>query len=190
MAIDCLFETNTIACLRESVDCSSQELQQIFQERYPYVIGETITGECLVWDESFISLCRYAMSTDCIDGMSAEEKRIWKNFVSYEDLYSTSPDVEMCGGMAIGCTVPDENGKSYAVCSDGTISTEECLPAMPDGSIPKDYVYHDLDQLFMKLVNCEEYNDCGCEGIVPLDVGDCEQCGPDYPTCTPDPIMP
>jgi len=184
MGIDCLGD-DYLACKRESLDCSTQELQQIFQERFPYTVGETITGECLVWDDTFITLCRYAMSTDCIDEMSAQEKVIWRNFVSYEDAYSTSPTTDMCNGEAVGCTIPDENGKSYAVCADGSISTEECLPAEPDGSLPKDFVYYDLDQVFMALVNCEEFNDCGCTEPVPLDVGDCKQCGYDYPTCTP-----
>jgi len=121
------------------------------------------------------------MSTDCMTGMSSQEKAIWRAFVDYEDAMTTSPDTTMCMGLAVGCTVPDVNGDSFAVCADLTVSTEECLPA--DANYPKEYLYYSLDQHFMALVNCEVIDGCECSETIELDIGDCEQCGEDYPTC-------
>jgi hypothetical protein len=113
--------------------------------------------------------------------MSAQEKALWRAFVSYEDTMSTSADTSMCSGQAIGCTIDDVNGDSYAVCSDGSISSELCNE--PPIQYPKEYLYASLDAHFMALVNCEEPNNCGCEEDIELDYNDCEMCGPDYPTC-------
>ena len=164
-----------------SADCSLQEMQNLYQERLPYVPQEKVGGLCLQWDAEFIALCRYAMSTDCMDGMSAQEKALWRNFVAYEDAMSTSADDTMCNGLAVGCTVADENGNSYAVCSDGSISSELCLD--PATTFPKEYLYRSLDQHFMALVNCDDVGGCGCDEQHELIYNDCELCGPDYPTC-------
>jgi len=184
-SLDCLIDESCSTEMYGSLDCSLTELSQIFQERLPYTIGETITGQCVNWSPTFIYLCRYAMSTDCMDAMSAQEKALWRAFVAYEDAMTTSADTDMCSGQAVGCTIPDENGNSYAVCSDGSISTEQCLPA--DNIYPKEYLYASLDAHFMALVNCEIPDDCECNNDeYELIIGDCVQCGLDYPTCNPE----
>ncbi len=179
--LDCLEDAVCTVRLLSGVDCAIGEMSNIYQERLPYEMGETITGQCVNWNEAFIYLCRYAMSTDCMNGMSSQEKSIWRAFVAYEDAMTTSATTEMCTGAAVGCTVPDINGDSFAVCENGTVSTEECDPA--DTTFPKEYLYKSLDELFMALVNCEVVDDCECSETVELIIGDCEQCGDDYPTC-------
>ena len=183
ISLDCLDDNSCVNGFISSIDCSLAEMSGIYQERLPYEIGETITGQCVNWSETFISLCRYAMSTDCMTGMSSQEKAIWRAFVAYEDAMTASATTEMCLGAAVGCTVPDpaDSYKSYAVCVDGTVSTEECDPA--DTTFPKEYLYASLDELFVALVDCESITDCECSETIELDVGDCEQCGPEYPTC-------
>jgi hypothetical protein len=114
-------------------------------------------------------------------GMSAQEKALWRAFVAYEDTMSTSAEDTMCGGAAVGCTIEDENGNSYAVCADGSISNELCTE--PPLHYPKEYLYASLDAHFMALVNCEPVDGCGCDEQHELIYNDCEICGPDYPTC-------
>ncbi len=181
IGLDCLDDNTCVQGFLSGIDCSTAEMSNIYQERLPYEIGETITGQCVNWNEAFISLCRYAMSTDCMNGMSSQEKAIWRAFVAYEDDMTTSPTTDMCSGNVVGCTVPDVNGDSFAVCADGTVSAEECLPA--DTDFPKEYLYKSLDELFVALVECEVIDDCECSETIELDIGDCEQCGEDYPTC-------
>jgi len=181
VSLDCIADGTCVKGFTSGIDCALAELSDVYQERLPYELGETITGQCVNWSDTFISLCRYAMSTDCMTGMSSQEKAIWRAFVDYEDAMTTSPDTTMCMGLAVGCTVPDVNGDSFAVCADLTVSTEECLPA--DANYPKEYLYYSLDQHFMALVNCEVIDGCECSETIELDIGDCEQCGEDYPTC-------
>lgn len=118
--------TDAIACLGEqpprdcrdtmsSLDGAAYEMKQIYQERVPYLIEEKVGGLCIIWDETFIALCRYAMSTDCMTAMSAQEREIWRYFVEFEDNHTDSATVENCAGQAVGATdriILEENGEA------------------------------------------------------------------------------
>ncbi len=167
-----------------STEFAILEMKSIYQERVPYHTADTITGDCINWEESFITLCRFAMSTDCLVDMSSQEKRLWHFFVGYEDNMSTSITKDMCNKLAIGC-----NMQGNAVTEVNGIAVEcnppvACLPALE--KYPQDDLYKSLDTVFMKLVDCEEYNTCSCsifsDKVILID-NDCEKCGEDYSTC-------
>jgi len=87
-----------------SLGCALTEMKMIYQERVPYAVQEKTNELCLVWDDIFLALMRYAMSTDCMDNMTSQEREIWRYFVDFEDAYSTSATVDQCNGLADGAT--------------------------------------------------------------------------------------
>jgi hypothetical protein len=89
-----------------SLDGSLYEMKQIYQERIPYTISEVVGGLCLEWDEMFLVLCRYAMSTDCMDNMTSKERELWRMLVDFEDAHSWSATTDHCRGLAGGVTDP------------------------------------------------------------------------------------
>jgi len=198
-----------------SLDGAVVEMKNIYQERLPYVINEQINGFCLIWQDTFIGLCRYAMSTDCMNSMTAPEKEIWRQLVAFEDNHSYSVDATQCDGEAVGSTEPRceraSDGKvpnmpafpttpvpvaeefkkpslTYVWDSENQYFKLGLVPGLtmypvfcededslaPIFDVPKAYVYDDLDMQFVKIERCLPYNDCGCEGTIPLQVNDCE----------------
>ncbi len=161
------------------------EMKTIFQERVPYHIADTITGDCINWEDTFIALCRFAMSTDCLNDMSAQEKRLWYLFENYEDFMTTSPSKLMCDFQAIGCNL---EGNAIVEVDGMPVECDPpvaCLPAHE--TFPRQSLYKSLDTVFMKLLNCEDYNTCGCSIFADngkLETNDCEKCGDDYQTCS------
>ncbi len=106
--LSCLIPEPERNCLdnNSSLDGAVQEMKGLYEERLPYMITEKINGFCLVWEDSFLALCRYAMSTDCMDLMTSEETQVWRNFVSFEDAHTYSATDEQCHGNAVGSTDP------------------------------------------------------------------------------------
>ena len=103
----CLYQApKTCNEIRTSVGGATYELKQIYQERIPYTITEIVGGLCLEWDEMFLVLCRYAMSTDCMDNMTATERELWRMLVNFEDVHSWSANTDHCRGLADGVTDP------------------------------------------------------------------------------------
>jgi hypothetical protein len=94
------------SCLdfESSIDGALFEMKQIYQERVPYALSEQIDGLCVKFDEVFILLCRYAMSTDCMDNFSPDERRIWRNFVSFEEAFTYAATTDNCDGKPDGAT--------------------------------------------------------------------------------------
>ena len=102
MALDDTIDT--VDALRGSLACSVFELKSIYQERRPYSISEQVGSLCLKWDNIYLALCRYAMSTDCLENMSADEREIWRHFTYFEDGHTTSASYDNCLGNADGAT--------------------------------------------------------------------------------------
>jgi len=105
--IDCLGYTDDTRDCREalsSLDGALYEMKNLYQERVPYAIEEKVGGLCLTWDETFIALIRYAMSTDCMDQMSEQERELWRYLVEFENSHSTSATTDHCDGRADGAT--------------------------------------------------------------------------------------
>ena len=215
--LGCLIPEPEKGCLdnNSSIDGAVVEMKNIYQERLPYAIAEQIDGFCLTWEESFLALCRYAMSTDCMDLMTAQEKEIWRQLVAFEDNHTVAADITQCEGQAVGSTEPRSE-----IASDGKVPDIPPFPLVPvpvsesfkkpsityvwdedlqyfrlglvpglnvypifcetENSllplydVPKSYVYDDLDMQFVKIEKCLPYNDCGCEGTIPLQINDCE----------------
>ena len=203
-----------------SLGCSLGELKQIYQERIPYTINEIVGGLCLEWDEVFLALCRYAMSTDCMDKMTSQERELWRMLVDFEDANSWSASSSNCNGKADGCTDPrtveidhieyplrayplmlidieakillfiDDNGNTSGTTTPIIPSYPQyCLDEYalePEGGIPKEYVYDDLDGQFYKIHECLPYNTCGCDEDYILENNDCHT--PGNPPSDPDAI--
>ena len=144
---------------RSKIDVSTHEMKILFQEKLPYQTGDTITGTKYVWSEEFITLMMIAMSTDSLNQMSSEEKQIWYDWVTFQDLYSFSPiDQDYGGQLAIGCTIPDPvTGLSYAVLEDLSVSAVECI--IDGGTIINEGVIASLDAEIMRILNCEPLED-------------------------------
>jgi len=107
--LTCLYQPpKTCNEIRTSIDGALIEQKTIYQERLPYTINEVVGGLCLTWNEMFLALCRYAMSTDCLDSMTSQEREIWRYFVEFEDAHSHSAMTDQCEGKADGVTDPRE----------------------------------------------------------------------------------
>ena len=115
----CITDNTKSSCkeYERSADCALFEMQNLYQERLPYVPQEKVGGLCIQWDDVFIALIRYAMSTDCMDQMSASERELWRMFVEFEDNHTPSASTDHCNGNAVGATdyfdYTDENGTVF-----------------------------------------------------------------------------
>lgn len=150
------YDDNKLGSTMNRIDVSIAELKQVFAENFPYLELVTINGVVYIWTDSFIIKCTEAMSNGSLSAMNAQELVIWNSYVAYSDAKTTSADDTMCSGDAIGCTIPDIDGLSYAVCSDGTVTAELCL----DGELvyPDEILLKSLDLVFMNILNCLPYN--------------------------------
>ena len=218
----CLYQApKTCNEIRTSIGGATAELKQIYQERIPYTISEIVGGLCLEWDEMFLVLCRYAMSTDCMDNMTSVERELWRMLVDFEDANSWLASEDQCEGRADGATDPrtiefedvgyplksmplyleDVPEKILLFVKDDGTTDYEITPVIPsfphycvdeeglapEGGIPKEYVYADLDGQFYKIHECLPYNTCGCDEEVILEHNDCHNPG-DLPS-DPDAIF-
>ncbi|NOQ31120.1 MAG: hypothetical protein GQ570_08370 [Helicobacteraceae bacterium] len=145
-------------------------MKEIFQERLPYTTVLLLDGNCYVWGDAFISNIITAMSTDNLTGMTAEERRTWYTYVDWTNHDTHSADL-LLEPDAVGCTVPDGSGNSYAVLQDGTITTTLCNDPLYD--IPKADLYKSLDTVLMNILNCLPYNQCGADEGDLVDVSEC-----------------
>ena len=147
----------------QSTECSGSitdatiEMKDIFQERLPYYTILLLEGVCYVWNETFIENCVKAMSTDTLAELTAEEKAIWYAYVAWSDHNTDSVDTN-AEPNGVGCTDRDENGVSYVVLEDGTVTDTPCLPPVDDISKPD--LYKSLDNAFIAWLNCEPINKC------------------------------
>ena len=126
-----MFETNTCVNKPNTVGYTSLELREVYQETFPFTYTETITGQCLIWDEEFIQKCQYAMSTDDLSTMSEVELQTWKEFVEFEDARTTSANTDQGIQNAIGCTTPNGAGQSFVVTTTEITTTLCYEPVTP-----------------------------------------------------------
>ena len=117
--LDCFPSDHTKTCeeQRGSLACSVFELKNLYQERRPYTLSQQLQGLCIKWEDTFIALCRYAMSTDCMEDMTAAEKEVWRYLTYFEDGHTTSASTEHCNGKAVGATdyisIEDNQGELH-----------------------------------------------------------------------------
>ena len=69
----------------ESISCALTEMRRLYGNNEAYFIMPTTGNGCVYFSPEFLFLARYAMNTDCILYMSAEELELWHEFVNYED---------------------------------------------------------------------------------------------------------
>ena len=158
----------TCVGLPNNIGNTTDEMQILYQEEFPYYYLSTIDGQCLIWDEAFINKCLVAMSTGSLVEFSDIEEQIWKQFVEFQNALTHSANTEVYD--AIGCTVPNESGISFVVTNSG-ITNIQCEE--PLSSVLKENQSKSLDEYFMSLYNCETPNDCG---IIQGDVEDISPC--------------
>ena len=165
-------DESKLGVTRNREDVALAELKQIYAENFPYLELYTINGVSYIWTDAFITKCTNAMSNGSISDMNAQERATWNSYVAWSDARTSSADDTMCEGLSIGCTIPDIDGNSYAVCSDGTISAELCNDGLSE--YPNEMVLKSLDNVFMNILNCLPYNvDNTLEGII-TEVSTCE----------------
>jgi len=149
-------DDNQYGVIRNRLDVAVAELEVVFAENFPYTEIRTVDGINYIWTTSFLDKCMIAFSTGSLKDMNAQELAIWYDYVAYADEKSTSATDDMLGGTAIGCTVPDANGISYAINSDYVISSVECND--PIENYPREAIMKSLDQVFVDMTNCDPFN--------------------------------
>jgi len=150
------FDNNKYGKTTNRLDVSVAELEIVYAENFPYTEIRTTNGIKYIWTESFLNKCLIAFSTDSLAEMNAQELAIWYDYVAFSDEKSTSATTEMLNGDAIGCTNPDENGKSYAIYSDYSVSSVECIDAIDN--YPRETIMKSLDTVFIDMLNCDPFN--------------------------------
>lgn len=164
-------DDNPTGTTANRLDVSTAELVQVFAENFPYFEKRTINGAVYIWNTAFIKKCTDAMSNGDLSDMNTQELAVWDDYVAWSDAMSTSATDAMCFGNAVGCTIIDEFGKSYAVCSDGTITTEECIDG--DLSYNRETILKSLDSIFVNILNCLPYN---VDDVLLGDITDVSTC--------------
>lgn len=170
--MDELFILNDLQCkcidLPNNIGDNAQEMVVLFKEELPYYFLDTISGQCIIWDEDFIAKCLEAMATGSLANFSDIEKQVWYAFVEFQDSMTNSAPSTYPN--AIGCTIPDELGNSYIVTTIG-ITSDMCLS--PATSVAKERQSASLDNYFMDLYNCETTNECGLKIGEVTDISPC-----------------
>ena len=149
---------------------STYEMQKTYQEEQPYTTARTLVGDRYIWTESFINKVLYSLSTDDLSDMNTSEYQVMIGFIEFENRHSTSYTRAQETAGAIGCTVYDMNGKSYAVYESG-ISTNLCSAPLYD--VPRDSVYKSLDNVLVYILNCEDWRTQDVLSGTLLDVSPC-----------------
>lgn len=150
------------------IGSNAQEMLSLYREEFPFTILDTISGQCILWDEAFIDKLLVAMATGSLANLSDIEKQVWYQFVEFQDAMSHSATTSNIG--AIGCTIPDELGQSFVVTTNG-ITSELCQE--PAQSVSKERQSKSLDDYFMDLLNCNTPNDCGIISGIVTDISPC-----------------
>ena len=143
----------------ESLDASTIELKDLYNEAIPYIVINKLYGSCYYWEPIFINKMLTALATDRLDQFSEEELTVWYLFVNFQDYHSHSADELACNTLAVGCTIPNEEYKSFVVCENGTITETLCIK--PRFDVMDAQIWKSLDSAMIALYNCEEINDCG-----------------------------
>lgn len=146
-----------------SLDAAAIEMKDIYGQRFPYIKILKIYGICYRWSSIFINGVLLAFATDRLDQMSEEELKAWYSFVMFQDYHSHSPLDTDCNTVAVGCTVPDSEFRSYVVCESGKITDVECQ--YPRYDVMDEEVWASLDRAMMDLYNCIEIDDCGIDDM-------------------------
>ena len=152
------------------VFASTYEMQETYQEKEPYTTAKTLVGDRYIWTESFINKVLYSLSTDDLSNMNTSEYQVMIGFIEFENRHSASYTRAQETAGAIGCTVYDEDGKSYAVYESG-VSTNLCSAPLYD--VPRDSVYKSLDNVLVYILNCEDWQTQDVLSGTLLDVSPC-----------------
>lgn len=147
-----------------SLDSAVKEMKDTYGQEDPFVAIKKIDGICYKWSDSFIEGVLLAYGTDNLEHFSEEELKAWYNFIMFQDYNSHSPLDTDCNTLAVGCTIPNELFKSYAVCEDGTITTVECQ--LPSNIVQNEDIWYSLDKAMIALYNCESIDDCGIDDTI------------------------
>jgi len=143
----------------ESITAAMIEMQDIYGQRLPYAKILKTYGICYRWSKIFIDGVLLAMSTDRLDQFSEDELKAWYSFVMFQDYHSHSALDTDCNTVAVGCTIPNSEFKSFVVCEDGTITTTECQ--YPRYDVMSEEIWKSLDRALLAVYNCEPIDDCG-----------------------------
>ena len=152
------------------VFASTYEMQETYQEKEPYITAKTLVGDRYIWTESFINKVLYSLSTDDLSDMNTSEYQVMIGFIEFENRHSTSYTTAQETAGAIGCTVYDTDGKSYAVYESG-ISTKLCSAPLYD--VPRDSAYKSLDNVLVYILNCKDWQKQDVLNGTLLDVSQC-----------------
>lgn len=139
-----------------SVESAIAEQKDLYKERLPYTVVDTISGPCIVFVDGFIELCLEAMATNNLEQMTDEEQKIWYDFVGFSDSVSWSADDGITN--AVGASNTQEDGLGYVIDSNGLTQT---VASQPQYGYPNQAVSFALDQEFMRLLNCDDSTACG-----------------------------
>lgn len=153
------------------LDISAYEMQETYKEREPFSVAKTLIGDRYIWTESFINKVLYSLSTDDLSDMNPSEFKIMMGFITFQDRHSTINTQAQISNKAIGCTVKNGDGISYAVYESG-ISTERCME--PYFDIPRDSIYKSLDRVLLYILDCEDWRTKDVISGTLVDVSPCE----------------
>ena len=162
----------------DRLEMSVAEMKDIYAERMPYTTNILLDGVCYIWSEAFIVNCRISMSTDSLSNMTSDERKIWHGYVGWVDRQSTSAN-DTLAPDGIGCTVPDSNGESLIVDKGGSTLNIKCDAPIYD--VPKEDLFKSLDNVFMNILACLPYNECG-KGLGDVGLVDLCPLGTGYDT--------
>lgn len=147
---DRTYDSNT------SPDRTIPAMKNLFEERLPYLTADVMGGNTYIWYDTFITLCQEAFSTENTQDMSGEELREFNRYIDY--MVATAHTVPT-GVTGVGCTNPNDDGDSFVVLEDGTITTTKCDE--PTNNAPQPEVSLSLDTIFCNIIKCLPYNDGG-----------------------------
>ena len=151
-------------CNPQSINSAINEMQDLYGEEVPYTKILKTYGICYQWQEAFIAALLDAFATDNLEQFSEDELESWYSFVMFQDFHSHSALDSDCNTVAIGCTIPDDEFKSYVVCSSGKITDVLCQP--PTYDVEEEQVWKSLDRAMMALYNCQLIDDCSTDDQV------------------------
>lgn len=140
----------------DSVKNTINELKSLYNASLPYIEIKLLEGTCYIWSEKFLDKCEYSMSTNIISHMFTTEQKIWNEYILWSDNASSSANNSTTN--AIGCTILNEQNKSFVVLNDGTITAIECSLGLEN--IINEDLYKSLDIIFVAKTKCEKYNIC------------------------------
>ena len=148
----------------QSLNSSIIEMSSIYEKEVPYVSIKKTYGICYIWSDIFIEGLLLAMASDNLEQFTDDELSAWYSLVMFQDYHSHSPLDTDCNTLAIGCTIPNENFKSFVVCENGTITNVECQP--PTYEVQDEEVWASLDRALIAMYNCEKIDNCNIDDTV------------------------